>query len=348
MKLKPFVMPEKLDIETESVTDTYAKFIIAPLERGWGHTVGAALRRALLSSVQGAAVTEVRIDGVMHEFTTIDDVVEDVSDIILNIKKLRMRLWSETPKPCYLHAKGRREFTAKDLTVPPEIVVANPEQRLLTISDPRRSVSIEMLVENGRGYVRAERLRKNRVAPEGTIFLDAFFSPVKKVNFWVESMRVLDRTDFERLFIETWTDGTVRPDEAMIQSATILKNHMQVLIPQDKEPEYIQEEKLLGDRERLSELLSMSIEELELSNRALNCLLKGRSKRTGERVTIQTVADLVQRTERDVLDIENFGRKSLEELRKVLQDLGLALGMDISGIPIRERPRGSEAVSERE
>lgn len=348
MKLKPFVLPEKLDVEAESATETYAKFIIAPLERGWGHTVGAALRRALLSSVQGAAVTEVRIDGMLHEFTTLDDVVEDVSDIILNIKKLRMRLWAETPKLCYLHAKGRREFAAKDLTVPPEVVVVNPDQRLLTISDPRRSVNIEMLVENGRGYVRAERLRKNRVVPEGTIFLDAFFSPVNKVNFWVESMRVLDRTDFERLLVEIWTDGTVRPDEAMIQSATILKNHMQALVPQEKEPEYFQEERLVGDSERLSELLSMSIEELELSNRALNCLLKGRSKRTGERASIHTVADLVQRTERDVLDIENFGRKSLEELKKVLQDLGLALGMDISGIPIRERSLEPEATSERD
>ncbi|MBM3315425.1 DNA-directed RNA polymerase subunit alpha, partial [candidate division WOR-3 bacterium] len=342
MKLKPFVMPEQLEVEAESATDTYAKSVIAPLERGWGHTVGNALRRALLSSVQGAAVTEVRIDGVAHEFMTIDDVVEDVSDIILNIKKLRVRLWSETPKLCYLHAKGRREFHAKDLTVPPEIVVANPDQKLLTISDTKRSVSVEMLVENGRGYVKAERIKKNRAAAEGTIYLDAFFSPVKKVNFWVESMRVLDRTDFERLVLETWTDGTVRPDEALIQSATILKNHMQVLVPQEKEPEFIEEERLFRDRDRLGELLSMSIEELELSNRALNCLMKGKSKRTGERVAIQTVADLVQRTEKDMLDIENFGCKSLEELKKVLEDVGLTLGMDISGIPISERPREPE------
>jgi len=342
MKLKPFVMPEKFEVEAETATDSYSKFILAPLERGWGVTVGNALRRALLSSVQGAAPVEVRIDGVAHEFTTIDDVVEEVPEIILNIKKLRFRLWSETPRLCYLHAKGKREFFARDLTIPPEIVVANPDQKLLTIADSRRSVNIEILVENGRGYVKAERIRKTRTAPEGTIFLDAFFSPVKKVNYWVETMRVLDRTDFERVVLEVWTEGTVRPDEALIQSATILRNHMAALVPQAKEPEFIEEEKLYRDRDRFAELLAMDIEELELSNRAINCLKKGRSKRTGERIAIRTVADLVQHTEKDMLDIENFGRKSLEELKKVLEDIGLTLGMDVSGIPLAEKSTESE------
>ncbi|MEO0081286.1 MAG: DNA-directed RNA polymerase subunit alpha [candidate division WOR-3 bacterium] len=331
MKLKRFVLPEKLEFETETATESYTKFIVAPLEKGWGVTIGNCLRRALLSAVQGAAVTQVRIDGVPHEFSTIDDVVEDVPEIILNIKKLRMRLWSETPRTCTLSAKGKREFTAKDLTLPPEIVIANPDQKILTISDKNRTVHIEMLVENGRGYVTADRLKKNQPAPEGTIFLDAFFSPVKKVNYWVESMRVLDRTDFEKVLLEVWTDGSVRPDEALIQSATILKNHMGALVPSEKEPEFIEEEKLYRDRDRLIEVLGMDIEELELSNRALNCLKKGRSKRTGERISIQTVGDLVQRTEKDMLDIENFGRKSLEELKKVLEDMGLTFGMDTTG-----------------
>lgn len=334
MKLKPFVMPEKLEIEADTATDSYAKFIIAPLERGWGVTIGNSLRRALLSSVQGAAVVEVRIDGVAHEFTTIDDVVEDVPEIVMNIKQIRFRLWSETPRVCYLHAKGKRAFFARDLTVPPEVVIANPDQKILTISDSKRAVHMEMVVENGRGYVRAERLKKDRSAPEGTIFLDAFFSPVKKVNYWVENMRVLDRTDFERVICEVWTDGTVKPDEALIQAATILKNHMAALVPEEKEPEFIAEERVYRDRDRLAELLAMDIDELELSNRALNCLKKGRSKRTGERISIRTIADLVQYTEKDMLDIENFGRKSLEELKKVLEDMGLTLGMDISGIPV--------------
>lgn len=331
MKLKRFVSPERLEFEAESATESYTKFIIAPLEKGWGVTVGNSLRRALLSAVQGAAVTQVRIEGVPHEFSTIDDVVEDVPEIVLNIKKLRMRLWSETPKICTLSAKGKREFTAKDLTVPPEIVIANPDQKLLTITDKNRQVNLEMVVENGRGYVTSDRLKKNQTAVEDTIFLDAFFSPVKKVNYWVESMRVLDRTDFEKVVLEVWTDGSVRPDEALIQSATILKNHMAVLIPQEKEPQFIEEEKLYRDRDRMVEVLAMDIEELELSNRALNCLKKGRSKRTGERISIQTVGDLVQRTEKDMLEIENFGRKSLEEIKKVLEDMGLTFGMDTTG-----------------
>jgi DNA-directed RNA polymerase subunit alpha len=337
MKLKPFTLPEKLELDAATSNDSYGKFTLAPLEKGWGTTMGNSLRRALLSSVQGAAITEVRVDGVAHEFSTIDDVVEDMPEIVLNLKKLRLRLWSETPKLCHLRASGKREYLARDLTVPPEIVIANPDQKLLTISDSKRSVDVEMLVENGRGYVKAERIKKNRTAPETTIFLDAFFSPVKRVNFWVETMRVLDRTDFERLVLEIWTDGTVRPDEAMIQSGTILKNHMSVLVPVEKEPEFIREEKLYHDRDKMVELLAQNIEDLELSNRALNCLLKGRSKTTGERVSIQTIGDLVQRTEKDMLDIENFGRKSLEELKKVLEDVGLSLGMDVSGLPIAER-----------
>jgi len=337
MKLKRFVTPELLEFDAASASESYTRFTIAPLEKGWGTTVGNALRRALLSSVQGAAVTQVRIDGVPHEFSTIDDVVEDVPEIILNIKKLRMRLWSEAPKSCTLHAKGKREFTAKDLTVPPEIIIANPDQRILTISDASRVVNIELVVENGRGYVTSDRLKKNQTVVEGTIFLDAFFSPVKRVNYWVESMRLLDRTDFEKVVLEVWTDGTVRPDEALIQSATILKNHMEVLVPSEKEPEFIEEEKLYRDRDRLMETLAMDIEELELSNRALNCLKKGRSKRTGERISIQTVGDLVQRTEKEMLDIENFGRKSLEELKKVLEDMSLSFGMDVSGLEPREQ-----------
>ncbi|MEN9980083.1 MAG: DNA-directed RNA polymerase subunit alpha [candidate division WOR-3 bacterium] len=347
MRLKPFIMPEKYELEAATASDSYGKFIIAPLERGWGTTIGNALRRALLSSVQGAAVVEVRIDGVSHEFTTIDDVVEDVPEIILNIKKLRFRLWSETPKLCHLYAKGKREYYARDMTVPPELVVANPDQKILTIADSRKSLTIEMMVENGRGYVRAERLKRGRTAPEGTIFLDAFFSPVKRVNYWVESMRVGDRTDFERVICEVWTDATVTPEEALIQSATILRNHMAALIPQEKEPEFIQEEKVLKDQDRLAELLGMDIDELELSNRALNCLKRGRSKRTGERISIQTVADLVQKSEREIMEIENFGRKSLEELKKVLEDLGLTLGMDISGIPVRT-PTGENEEKEQE
>ncbi|MEO0091282.1 MAG: DNA-directed RNA polymerase subunit alpha [candidate division WOR-3 bacterium] len=336
MKLTPILLPESAILEKETATNSYGKFTITPLEKGWGHTIGNALRRALLSSIQGAAVTQVRINNVLHEFSTIPGVVEDVSQIILNIKKIRMRLDSETPKLCYLHAKGINEYKAKHLTVPPEIIIANPEQTILNITDANQSVHIELRVENGRGYIPAERLKKLGSYPEGTIFLDAFFSPVKKVNFWVENTRVADRADYEKIILEIWTDGTVFPEECFIQSATILKNHLINLIPTEKEPEFITAERYDKERQRLIDLLKMDIEELELSNRALNCLRKGRSKKTGEKVNIITVADLVSRTEREMLDIENFGRKSLEEVRKILEAHGLSFGMDVSEIMKKE------------
>jgi DNA-directed RNA polymerase subunit alpha len=336
MKLKPFVLPEKIEIEAETVSDSYTKFIISPMEKGWGHTIGNSLRRGLLSSIQGAAITQVRIDGVLHEFSTLPEVLEDVPQIIMNIKKIRMALLSETPKLCNLNVKGKGAFTAKDMTVPPEISISNSDQHILTVTDAKRSVNIEMRVENGRGYVPSERLKRGQNPPVGTIFLDAFFSPVKKVTYTIENTRVLDRADFEKILLEVWTDGSVKPDEALIQSATIIKNHMTIMIPTQKEPEFIPEEKFDKDRERLRELLQMDIEELELSNRALNCLKKGRSKRTGERVSIKKVSDLVRRTEKEMLNIENFGRKSLDELKKVLEGIGLSFGIDVDSIIKKE------------
>jgi DNA-directed RNA polymerase subunit alpha len=332
MKLKHFVLPDKIEIDTETASDSFARYVITPLEKGWGHTIGNALRRALLSSVQGAAITQVRIDSVMHEFTTIPDVFEDVPEIVLNLKRIRMRLWAETPKTCALHAKGKGEYKAKDLELPPEITIANPDQHILTITDAKRSVNLELRVDNGRGYVPAERVKKGQTAPLGTIFLDAFFSPVKKVVYTVEPMRVLDRADFERINLEITTDGTVKPEEAFIQTVTIVKNHMEKMIPAEKEPEFVAEERFDKDRERMREMLARDIDELEISNRASNCLKKGRSKRTHERISINTIGDLVQRSEREMLDIENFGRKSLEELKKVLEGLGLTFGMDVTGL----------------
>jgi DNA-directed RNA polymerase subunit alpha len=332
MKLTPILLPESAVVDKESLTNNYGRYVIAPLEKGWGHTVGNSLRRALLSSIQGAAITQVRIDNVLHEFSTIPGVLEDVPQIILNVKKIRMRLDSETPKTCNLYAKGADEFKTRNLTVPPEITIMNPDQPILTITEVSRSVNIEMRVENGRGYLPAERTEKKNVSPEGTIFLDAFFSPVKKVSFTVENTRVADRADFEKVILEIWTDGTALPEECLIQSATILKNHMAALIPVEKEPEFFVAERYDRNRQRLQELLSMDINELELSNRALNCLKNGRSKQTGEKLNIVTVGDLVNRTEREMLDIENFGRKTLDEVRKILEDRGLSFGMDVAGI----------------
>ncbi len=332
MKLTPILLPEGAVVDKDSLTNEYGRFTIAPLEKGWGHSIGNSIRRALLSSIQGAAITQVRIDNVLHEFTTIPGVLEDVPQIILNIKKIRLRLDSETPKHCYLHAKGADEFKARHLTVPPEITIANPEQPILTITEANRSVNIEMKVENGRGYLPAERAEKKSGYPEGTIFLDAFFSPVKKVNFMVENTRVADRADYEKIILDIWTDGTALPEECLIQAVTILKNHMVALIPKEKEPEFFTAEKYDRDRQRLQELLKMDISELELSNRALNCLRNGRLKTTGEKINIMTVADLVGRTEREMLEIENFGRKTLEEVREILEARGLSFGMDVERI----------------
>ncbi|MCS7257794.1 MAG: DNA-directed RNA polymerase subunit alpha [candidate division WOR-3 bacterium] len=332
MKLTPIILPEGAVVDKETLTETYGRFTIAPLEKGWGHTIGNALRRALLSSIQGAAITQVRIDNVLHEFSTIPGVIEDVPQIILNIKKIRLRLDSETPKFCYLHAKGVNEYKARHLTVPPEITIANPDQPILTITEENRSVNIEMKVENGRGYLPSERQEKRTQAPIGTIFLDAFFSPVKKVAFAVENTRVGDRADYEKIILEIWTDGTALPEECLIQSATIIKNHMLVLIPQEKEPEFQKFEKYDRERERLRELLMTKIEDLELSNRALNCLKEGVLKTGGGRLKIERVADLVRHTEKEMLEIENFGRKTLEEVREVLERHGLHFGMDVDKI----------------
>ncbi|MBS4016047.1 MAG: DNA-directed RNA polymerase subunit alpha [Candidatus Latescibacteria bacterium] len=332
MKLSPILLPDGAVADKESLTESYGRFTIAPLEKGWGHSIGNSIRRALLGSIQGAAITQVRIDNVLHEFSTIPGVLEDVPQIVLNLKKIRLRLDSESHKNCYLHVKGADLFKARHLTVPPEITITNPDQPILTITEANRSVNIEMRVENGRGYIPAERSEKKSGYPEGTIFLDAFFSPVKKVNFIVENTRVADRADYEKIILEIWTDGTVLPEECLIQSATILKNHMLALIPQEKEPEFFTAEKYDRDRQRLQELLKMDINELELSNRALNCLKNGRSKQTGEKLNIQTVGDLVGRTEREMLDIENFGRKTLEEVREILEDRGLSFGMDVENI----------------
>lgn len=329
--LKHFVILEKVEIEKETQTDSYTKFFIQPLERGWGHTIGTALRRSLLSSVQGAAITQVKIEGVMHEFSTIPDVLEDVSQIILNLKKIRLRLNSEVPKTCYLYTDKEGEYKAKDLQIPPEVVIANPEQLILTLTADKK-LKMEMRVENGRGYVPAEKLRKlSEEVPIGTIFLDAFFSPVKKVNYQVETMQYLERTDLERIILEIWTDGTVTPHEALIQAANILKSSFERLIPKGTTLEFLPEERPDQEKERLKEVLVRDVEDLELSNRAINCLKNGRYK-DGGKVNVKTIGDLVRLTEKDLLNIENFGKKSLEEVKNALARWELSLGMAVDEI----------------
>lgn len=342
--LKHFIILEKVEKEKETETNSYTKFFIEPLERGWGHTIGTALRRALLSSVQGAAITQVKIEGVMHEFSYLPDVLEDVPQIILNLKKIRLRLNSETPKTCYLYTEKEGEYRAKDLQIPPEVIIANPEQLILTLTADKK-LKMEMKVENGRGYVPAEKLRRiSEEVPIGTIFLDAFFSPVKKVNYQVETMQYLERTDLERIILEIWTDGTVTPHEALIQAANILKNSFERLIPEGTGLEFLPEERPDLEKERLKEILIRDIEDLELSNRAINCLKNGRYK-DGGKVNVKTIGDLVRLTEKDILNIENFGKKSLEEVKNALEKWGLSLGMDVSDI-LKDMKREDETQEE--
>ncbi len=328
MKLKPFILPEKIEVE-ERKENCYARFSIAPFEKGWGHTIANALRRALYSSVQGAAITQVRIHGVSHEFSTIPDVLEDVPQIILNLKKIRLALFSETPKTCYLYARGKGVFKAKDMTIPPEVLIATPEREILTITDEKGEVTIEMKVENGRGFVPLERLKKKESSvPIGTIFLDGSFSPVRRVGFTVENTRVLDRGDLEKIILEVETDGTLSPEEALIQAAALIRNHMEAIIPVEKYPQFEAAEKFDREKERLKEILAKDISELELSARATNCLKKGRFKSTHEKVNVNTIGDLVRLTEKSILDVENLGQRTLAELKRALEGLGLSLGMN--------------------
>lgn len=338
LRLKPFPLPEKVSVG-EEFTRHHGRFVIGPLERSWGHTVGNALRRGLLSSVQGAAVSQVRIDGVLHEFSTIPDVLQDVPEIILNLKQVRLRVATDEPRTLYLHAKGKGEFYARDLEVPPEVEILTPDQLIFTITERRRLVNMELQVENGRGWVPAERLRKGRSAPVGTIFLDCFFSPVKQVTYQVENIRVGDRADFEQVILEVSTDGTIWPDEALIQTALLLKEHMEVILSSGEIPEFTREERLGREQERLKALLSQDIEDLEVSFRTKNCLRNGRLRKTKEPISIRTIGELVSRTEKEIRTIENLGDRSVEELKAVLSNLGLSLGMDVkTTLGRRKRP----------
>lgn len=319
MKLKPFLMPEKVTVDEKSSNETHGRFIFTPMERGWGITMGNILRRALLSSIQGSAITQVRIENVLHEFSTIPGVLEDVVEIILNIKRLRVKLLAEGQRTLTLKVKGKKEYSAKDMEKNPEIEIVTPNQKILTVTDGNVKFNMEMVVDSGRGYVSAEML-KQVDAPVGTIFVDANFSPVTKVNFFVENTRVGQRTDYDSLTIDIDCDGTIKPHDAVLQSTKLLKEHLNIFLSLGGEPELESYERIDAETKKLRDLLTRSVEELEISVRASNCL-----KKDG----IRTIGELVKRTETDMLKIENFGRKSLSELKKVLGQMNLTFGMNV-------------------
>ena len=318
MKWKAMTMPKEYVVDEQTKTSTYGRFYLEPLERGFGHTLGNALRRTLISSLQGAAVVAVRIEGVLHEFSTIPGVLEDVTDIILNIKRLRTELIGDDPVTLILDVEEIGRYSAGHIEENPDIKVHNPDLHILELTKAAR-VRIELDLAPGRGYVVAEH-NKRTEQPVGTIPVDALFSPVTKVNYEVENTRVGQRTDYDRLIMDLWTDGTLSPEDALSYSAKILKDHLQVLIT--IEEEFVEEESEEVDEEtlRIRQLVQLRVDELELSVRSSNCL---------RAANIVTLEDLVRRSESEMLKYRNFGRKSLTELNGILSELGLYFGMDV-------------------
>ena len=305
----------RIECVESAENNTYGKFVIEPLERGYGITLGNSLRRILLSSLPGAAVTSIKIDGVLHEFTTVPGVVEDVTEIILNIKELRLKLFSEQPKTLYIDYEGEGEIKASDIKGDSDVEVSNPDLHIATVNGTSRFF-MEINVNHGRGYVSAE---KNKLPnqPIGVIPVDSIYTPVKKVNYAVENTRVGQVTDYDKLGIEVWTDGSIAPDEAISLGAKILSDHLNLFInltDRAKNTEVLVEK---GEPAR-DKILEMTIEELDLSVRSYNCL-----KRAG----INTVEDLINKTEDEMMKVRNLGRKSLEEVVQKLEALGLRLAL---------------------
>ena len=302
---------EKPRLECVELTDKYGKYIVEPLERGFGITLGNSMRRVLLSSLPGVAVTSVRIDGVLHEFSTIEGVKEDVTEIILNLKELCCKLHTDEPKKIYIDASGEGEVTAGDITPDADVEIVNPDLHIATL-DADGKLHMEITLGRGRGYVPVER-NKRQDMPIGEIAIDSIFTPITKVNFTVENTRVGQITDFDKLTLEIWTDGSIKADEAASLASKILTEHLMLFMTDHASGETILVEKEESKKEKI---LEMNIEDLDLSVRSYNCL-----KRAG----INTVEELVQRDEDEMMKVRNLGRKSLEEVQQKLSALGLSL-----------------------
>jgi len=329
---KDLIRPKRLEVEKETLTPLYGKFTAEPFERGFGITIGNSLRRILLSSLQGAAITSVKIDGVLHEFSTIPGAKEDVTEIILNLKEVRLKLHTEGPKTIRLKAEGPKVLKAGDMITGDAVEILNPDHYIATLSRDGK-LSVEMVVKMGRGYVPAER-NKEENQSIGTIPMDAIFSPIKKVNYTVTNARVGQITDYDKLTLELWTDGSINPEEAVAHSAKILKEQLSIFITFEEEEEseaaYSEEEE---EKEAFNENLLRSVDELELSVRSANCL---------KHANIKLIGDLVQKTEAEILATKNFGRKSLNEIKEILAEMGLSLGMKLDNWP----PKKSEEEME--
>jgi len=313
-------MPKRLTKEESTATETFAKFTAEPFETGYGHTIGNSLRRVLLSSLEGAAITSVKIDGAMHEFTAVDGVVEDVTDIVLNLKKIKFKAHTRESQTLLLSVHKEGEVTAGDIKLNQNIELVNPDQIICTL-DKKKKFEMELEIKIGRGFCPGDENKKVD-QPIGVVAIDSLFSPVTRVRYAVESARVGQRTDYDRLLIEIWTDGRITPDDALTQASAILQHHLDVFVGYDKNAVEFEEEvsKQDDEKSKLKKLLNMSVNEIELSVRAANCL---------NNANITTVGQLAMKTEAEMLKYRNFGKKSLNEIKEKLAGLGLTLGMNI-------------------
>ncbi|MBI5409752.1 MAG: DNA-directed RNA polymerase subunit alpha [Nitrospirae bacterium] len=338
LRKKGFQLPENIKFDSESLTNTYGKLYAEAFERGFGTTVGNALRRVLLSSIEGAAVTSIRIPGVLHEFSTLPGVKEDIIDVVLNVKQLRLKLNAEGPKTVSINFKGPGEVKGKDIATGGQVEILNPEQHIATV-EKNINFSMELTVEKGKGYATAE-MNKKADQPVDTLAIDSIFTPIKKVNFWLEGARVGRSTDYDKLVMEIWTDGSISPQKALTQAADILMEHLNLFYFEEEEKKEVEDEPaLVADNKTetnnpgteledfyydtpavINESLLKSVEELELSVRSYNCL---------KNANIRTLADLVQKTEQEMLRTKNFGRKSLNEIKELILAMGLHFNMRI-------------------
>jgi len=335
LRRKGFQFPENIYFDNESLTDTYGKLYAEAFERGFGTTIGNALRRVLLSSIEGAAVSSIKIPGVPHEFSTLNGIKEDVVDIVLNVKQLRLKMHSDEPKEISISIKGPCEVKGKDIKTGAQVEILNPDQHIATIEKNINFV-MEMTVEKGKGYVTAEMNKKEDLSVDA-IPIDSIFTPVKKVNFWIESARVGRSTDYDKLVMEIWTDGSITPKKALTESADILIEHLSLFKLEEEQQELVAAPVAAGNSDvsadpaftadsydvdpgTFNDNLLKSVEELELSVRSYNCL---------KNANIRTIAELVSKTEQEMLRTKNFGRKSLNEIKELMETMGLHFNMRV-------------------
>ncbi len=332
---RDLIKPKGLDVDKETLSASYGKFIAKPLERGFGLTLGNSLRRVLLSSLQGAAVTAVKIEGVVHEFTSIPDVKEDVAEIILNLKEVRFRLHGTEDATVVIDKSGAGQVLASDIVVSDQVEVLNGDQLVATVGNGG-SLRAEVQISRGRGY-RAAEGNKSEDMPLGWIPVDSFFSPIRRVNYTVTQSRVGQRTDFDKLTLEVWTDGSVNPEDAVSLGSKILKDQLSVFLNFEEEPEPVAQASEEGSSQ-FNPNLYRSVEELELSVRSANCL---------QNANIKYIYELVQKSESEMLKTKNFGRKSLNEIKDILGEMGLSLGMKLDGfVPPSQPSKVAETESD--